>query len=83
MLSTAWFIFPLVFSATGGMGRKVRFRLAVTTANKTNDSYYLDEQENVNRTGVCLRGSKIVFSKNDLNINEDITVSLAVTNIEN
>ena len=85
---------PLVFSATGGMGRectKFISRLAEMIAYKQNKRYsevitWLRRKISIGlckAVGVCLRGSRSIFPKKDLNINEDITISLAVTNIEN
>ena len=85
---------PLVFAATGGTGRecsKFISRLAEMIASKQNKNYsevitWMRRKMSIGlckAVGICLRGSRTVFSKKDLNINEDISVSLASSNIEN
>ena len=90
-----WLLYPLVFSATGGMGRectKFISKLAEMIAITQNKQYsevitWMRRKMSIGlckAVGVCLRGSRTVFAKKDiLNINEDITVSLTATNIEN
>ena len=84
---------PLVFSATGGMGRectKFISRLAEMMASKQDKPYsevitWMRQKLSIGlckAVGICLRGSRSVFCKKDLNINEDISTSLLTTNIK-
>ena len=83
---------PLVFSATGGVGRecaKFITRLAEMVANKQDKPYgevicWIRRKLSISlckAVGICLRGSRAVFCRKDLNFNEDITTSLLISNI--
>ena len=83
---------PLIFSATGGMGRecnKFVSRLANIMANKQGKPYgevitWMRRKISMGlckAVGVCLRGSRTVFGQRDLNINEDISISLITSTI--
>ena len=84
---------PLVFAATGGMGRecsKFIARLADMIATKQGKPYgqvmtWMRRKISIGlcrAVGVCLRGSRTVFGQRDLNVNEDIEISLITTNVE-
>ena len=84
---------PLVFSATGGMGRecnKFVARLAEMIADKQGKRYgevitWIRRKISMGlckAVGVCLRGSRTVFGHKELNVNEDISINLITSNIE-
>ena len=83
---------PLVFSATGGAGREANkfiTRLAELMATKQGKPYgevvtWVRRKISMGlckAVGVCLRGSRTVFGQKDVNIDEDISISVITTTI--